>query len=439
LRNRFFFIILATLILSGVGINYVHAYFYKTQRLKLIDRQITESSGILLRSQDFNRAVLNPLAIEETISKVLQGARIGKVFVVRDKQSQIYYQSFNVSLLNADLPTQPEWVTVLTENEYTRVRNIPLEKSGLTLQVGLVLDRNFLDWEIVDLRLINYVMGVVISIFLASVILTLILLSPLRLLIVHLKEATSNLINLKDVRPLPSRLTDYTSGFWSKSDEFSSLLSAVQKLIDRINLNYKLTRSWTFQMAHELKTPLAIIRAETQAKAKSGALPQQYASSIVEEVDHMSETINQFLHALRMSSVVKTVASRLDKLGENRLRIQLKSDFSVFANPIHIDQLIANLVTNSIKFSPRSESVELILDGRSLTVRDHGGGIPVEVRERLGQPFNVGSTENSEAVGNGLGLAWVATVAKLYDWDLKIQSGPNGSEVRINFPAQGDA
>ncbi len=451
MRNRFFFIILATLIFAAVGINFVHAYFFKTQRMKLIDRQISESSSILLSSDQFLSSVRDMRSIEDTISKVLQGTRIGKVFVVRDHDSKILYQSFNVGLLKAELPIQPEWVTVETATEYTRLRNIPLPKGGkYILQVGQVLDRNFLDWEIVDLRLINYVSGIVISVFLASVLLTLVLLSPLRLLIGHLGEATSNLVNLKDVRPLPVGLTRYTHGFWARSDEFSSLLSTVQKLIDRINLNYKLTRSWTFQMAHELKTPLSIVRAETQANSKSGKIPSEFAKSVIEEVDHMSEIIGQFLdwaelensvpqkdlHALRMKSVVKAVATRLEKIGEGRIHLNLASDFSVFANPIHLDQLIANLVTNAIKFSPSPTPVELILSDHTFTVRDRGPGIPREVRERLGQPFNVGASESSAASGNGLGLAWVATVAKLYDWRLEVQTSGEGAEIRIHFPRE---
>lgn len=450
LRNRFFFIILATLILAAVGINLVHVYFFKSQRLKLIDRQIAESSSILLDSEEFNSSVENTALIEEIISNVLKGARIGKAFVLRDLNGKIVYQSFNVGLLNTELPIQPEWVAVETETEYIRVRNVPLPNKNLILQVGLVLDRNFLNWEILDDRVINYVIGIVVTLFISSVLITLVLLSPLRLLIGHLKEATSNLVNLKDVRPLPTRLTRYTNGFWAKSDEFSGLLSTVQKLIDRINMNYKLTRSWTLQMAHELKTPLAIIRAETEANKKEKLLPEKYAQSIIDEVLQMSEIISQFLewaelessqqqkdlHALRMKSVVKTVATRLEKISPGRIQLQLDSDFSVFANPIHLDQLIANLVTNALKFSPTTEKVELILSNHQLTVKDYGPGVPQEVRERIGAPFNVGTHDVKGLTGNGLGLAWIFTVAKLYQWKLDIRSVASGTEAIVQFPQE---
>lgn len=451
MRNRFFFIILTTLILSAVGINFVHVNFFKSQRLKLIDKQIAESSELLINSEEFEKSVRNPVLVEESISKVLKGARIGKVFIIRDRNSKILFQSFNVGLLEVEVPLQPEWVAVQTKDEYVRVRNTPLTADGnLVLQVGLVLDRNFLNWEIVDIRLVNYIAGIVLSLFLASVLLTLILLSPLRLLITHLQDATSKLVNMRDVRPLPSRLLKYTEGFWAHSDEFSSLLSTVQKLIDRINSNYKLTRSWTLQMAHELKTPLAIARVETETHLKAGAIPQKYSQDILLEIKHMAEIISQFLewaelensqvpkdlHSLRIKSAVLNVVSRLEKMTPHRMRLNLNSDFTVFSNPSHLDQLITNIVTNAIKFSTGSAQVDVGLYENRLVVRDYGKGIPPEVKERLGQPFNLGSQELGEKTGNGLGLAWILAVVKLYGWDFDLISDHNGTQAIVKFPLE---
>ena len=65
MRNRFFFIILAALILAAVGINWVHVHFFESQRRKLIDRQISEASATLLASDDFLGSVSTPAAVEE--------------------------------------------------------------------------------------------------------------------------------------------------------------------------------------------------------------------------------------------------------------------------------------------------------------------------------------------------------------------------------------
>lgn len=450
MRNRFFVIILISLIVSAIGINLVHVKFFKNQRLKLIDRQIAESSSALLDSAEFLRDVNTPKRLDDTISKVLQGARIGKVFILRRADGKILYESFNVALLRAELPLRPEWVAVETENEYTRVRNVPLAGGGLILQVGLVLDRNFLNWEIIDRRVVNYVTGIVLALFLASALMTWLLLSPLRLLIEHLRFTTSTMENLKDVGPLPAPLRTYRGSFWNRADEFSGLLSTVQKLMERINFNNKLTRSWTFQMAHELKTPLAIIRAETQHQHQDLKVSPEFSRLVTGEVDHMTEIISQFLdwaelenmpyqrdlHALRLRTAVAEVAARLEKVYPGRLILKMEMDFSVFANPVHLEQMIQNLMGNALKYSFTASVVEVLVSHNSLRIRDVGPGIPKAVRDRLGQPFNVGPRINGTRTGSGLGLAWVMTVAKLYQWPFELHETSAGTEVVVRFPVE---
>lgn len=448
LRNRFFFIILSSLIVAAVLINLVHAYFFKYQKMRLIDRQIAEISELLLKSDEFLGALDHATAVDESITKALRGLRIGKVFVIQDANGRIVYQSFNVGHLEATLPIEPEWVTVETETEYVRLRNIKVGYDGHILQVGLVLDLNFLNWEIIDDRLLLYVVGIVVALFLVSVFLTLVLLAPLRQLISYLNEATSNLTNLKNVRSLPKKLTKFTDGHWAKSDEFSNLLSTVQQLIRRINLNYKLTRSWTLQMAHELKTPLAVIRAEAERQKKNGKVPQEFADEVIQEVGRMSDTVNQFLdwaelentqlardlHALRMGSVMNGVVERLNKLQPGRLKLKVEEDFSFLANPIHVEQLASNLVTNSMKFSPKDQAVELHISKYQLLVKDFGPGLPSSVIERMGEPFNVGTHTQDGATGTGLGLAWVSTVAKLYQWNFQIRREGSATVATVDFP-----
>lgn len=435
------------MILSAIAINVVHSTFFKSQRLKLIDRQIAESSQTLLLSDEFQKNHSLPSTeLDDVISKVLGGSRIGKLFILRDPDGKILFQSFNFGLLNIDIPRSPEWVTVETDDQYIRVRNWPLpENEKVILQVGLVLDRNFLNWKIIDNRVIYYVISIVLLLFALAALLTLFLLSPLRNLISHLNHATSNLTYQKNVDPLPVKLSQFKKGAWARSDEFASLLDSVQKLINRINLNYRLTRFWTSQMAHGLKTPLAILRAETESREKNAALPSEYARDVYKEISQMTGIIDQFLdwaelenslvqkdlHALRMKSVVQGVVARLDKLNPGRIQLNLGSDFAVLANPVHLDQVITNLITNALKFSPIGKPIEVSIANHSLEVRDYGPGIPQEVLERIGEPFNIGTSQES---GNGLGLAMVTTVVKLYQWDFKVLRLNLGTQATVRFP-----
>lgn len=450
LRYRFFFVILTSLILAAIAINVVHANFFRAQRINLIDRQIAESSAQLLQSTEFQKNLKkSSQAIDEVISKVLQGSRIGKLFILRDNEGHIHFQSFNFGLLKIEIPVSPEWVTVETENEYVRVRNVKMtNEKNVTLQVGLVLDRNFINWKIIDGRVIYYVISIVLFLFVTAAFLTLFLLSPLRRLILHLNEATSNLTYQKSIEPLPGRLDQFRKGLWATGDEFASLLHSVHKLIDRINLNYKLTRFWTSQMAHGLKTPLAILRAHTESKDRAGQLPSEFSKGVYKEITQMTGIIDQFLdwaelensliqknlHALRIKTVAQGVAARLEKLNPGRLKLDFQSDFAVVANPVHLDQVITNLVTNALKFSPPDKPVKLIVSENTFSVDDCGPGLPAEVRERLGEPFNIGTGFDEAKSGNGLGLAMVATVAKLYQWEFSISSYSSGTKASVEFP-----
>lgn len=420
---------------------FVTVYFFENQRLALIDHHITQSAEALLATPNFVDTLKRPEGISEMISKVLKGRRIGHVFLLKGPNGETLYKSVNAALIDAELPITPEWNGVDTEGEYVRYRNVRWPGTDWTFQVAYVVNRGFIDWQLFDHRVVAFIAGIIGVLFCISVVLTLLLLSPLRLLVRHLDLATGNLINLRDVEPLPKKLM---AQGWAASDEFSTLISTVNKLIDRINLNYKLTRSWTLQMAHELKTPLAILRAETEGQRRAGAIPLAYSRDVIHEIETMTDTISRFLdwaelessqvrddlHAIHLHQALEAAANRLEKIAPKRIEMQIDSRFQVIANPMHVDQLVTNLLTNAIKYSPSTEPVQVRLSGRSLTVRDFGPGIPSEVRERIGQPFNVGPNK----AGNGLGLAWVSTVSKLYEWGLDVRSDTGGTEATVRFP-----
>jgi signal transduction histidine kinase len=262
---------------------------------------------------------------------------------------------------------------------------------------------------------------------------------------------------MKKVPPLPKNILRSADGYWTEADEFSSLVMTSKKLIDRINLNYKLTHAWTMQMAHELKTPLAIMRVEIERQTKAAQWTEGASRELIQEISQMSAIISQFLdwaelesaqepkdlHALRLQAVVREVVARLDKISPGRLRLRISpemgSDFSVFAKPIHVDQILTNLITNALKFSPETAPVEILIEKNCLKVKDLGAGIPAEVLERQGQPFNIGVNVAADIFGksgNGLGLAWVSTVAKLYRWDFELRTSPQGTEAVLCFPLE---
>jgi signal transduction histidine kinase len=106
----------------------------------------------------------------------------------------------------------------------------------------------------------------------------------------------------------------------------------------------------------------------------------------------------------------------------------------VISNPQHLQQLISNLLTNALNYSPEDSLVTIESFDNKLTISDQGKGIPQEILERIGQPFNFGPQyKQLKYKRTGLGLAWINTITKLYNWNLDIQSGPTGTVIVIKF------
>ena len=99
-------------------------------------------------------------------------------------------------------------------------------------------------------------------------------------------------------------------------------------------------------------------------------------------------------------------------------------------NPIHLDQLLTNLISNALKYSPSTEKVWVKVEGNLVSVEDRGQGIPQSVLEKLGQPFNFQRQEGIK--GSGLGLAWVNTICKKYGWTLRITRDSGTTRVQVS-------
>ena len=182
MRNRFFLIIFLTIILAAVSFNGVTTYFFRNERIHLIDYQIQRVADTLMHSEDFKNNLSMPSEqLDHVITDILGPGRIGKVYILRDLSGTIIYESFNVALLQTPLPIDPPWLTVGARDQYVRIFNAHVSNDRI-LQVGMVLDNNFVNWRIFDARTLGLIFLLVIGLFGISAALTLVLMSPIRIL-----------------------------------------------------------------------------------------------------------------------------------------------------------------------------------------------------------------------------------------------------------------
>ena len=217
-------------------------------------------------------------------------------------------------------------------------------------------------------------------------------------------------------------------------------------------------------MSHELRTPLnAIIGfSEVMTQEMFGPVGSprylDYARVINESGGHLLELINGILDMSKIEAgkfelceeifdldEVATQAVRFVKLQSDRKGVALKTTIapdakSMFADKRGVKQILVNLVTNGVKFTPRGGEVRVVAtrDARGLviTVSDTGVGIGAADLKRLGQPFEQVEGEHVRSQeGTGLGLALVKALATLHGGEVRLDSMlGEGTAVTVTLP-----
>jgi cell cycle sensor histidine kinase DivJ len=240
-----------------------------------------------------------------------------------------------------------------------------------------------------------------------------------------------------------------------------------RELIEARDLSEEANRAksrFLANMSHELRTPLnAIIGfSEVMSHEMFGALggPRylEYSRLIHESGNHLLELINGVLDMSKIEAgkfelseevfdlgAVAEAAVRFVKLPAERTGVALKTAVSreaafIFADKRAIKQILVNLLSNGVKFTPRGGEIciRASLDARGIeiAVADSGVGIPEKDLVRLGQPFEqVEGQHTRKKEGTGLGLSLVKALAAMHGGEATIESTLGvGTTVRVRLP-----
>ena len=433
----------------GIALSISFSYYLNDTRLELIDHQLRASAVALVNSELADIKKIKFKESERLIAEELGTPGISKFFIIRDVRGEIIFKSIRATLMDINPPTYPQFYTYKNRGQTIRILNLYLPtKSNRSLQLGAILDPTLFDWDFISKKISIYLAMILIPILILAIILTNYLLRPLKQMAYHLQIATDDLQNLMPVPSLPKTLTMYTKKSYLNKDEFSNLVENTNLLLERININYKITKPWTYQLAHEIKTPLSILQFDVESLNDTKRNTPSIINSMNEQIGNISKTVSQFLEwasventqqknnlfAIRIRSTIEEQIRNLERIYPGRIDYLLKEDFTVISNPQHFQQLIINLLTNALNYSPENSHVIIESFDNTLKVTDHGGGIPKEVLQRIGQPFNCGpQILQIKHKQSGLGLAWINTLSKLYNWDLDIHSGDSGTVITIKF------
>lgn len=223
-------------------------------------------------------------------------------------------------------------------------------------------------------------------------------------------------------------------------------------------------------MSHELRTPLnAVIGFSEMMQGEifgpvGDARYRDYTRLIHDAGEHLLELINDILDMSKIEAgkfeierlrldAREIVGDCLSLMQEHAsaARVDLSGDLPagplwVMADRRALKQILLNLVSNAVKFTPAGGSVTVSLDARAqlqgdepvwrIVVRDTGIGIPPEAIKRLGSPFvQIRDSADRAHKGTGLGLALVRALAEMHDGALHIESAPGtGTTVTVKLP-----
>ncbi len=211
-------------------------------------------------------------------------------------------------------------------------------------------------------------------------------------------------------------------------------------------------RRFVAAASHELRTPVAIVRASAEILDREGLVStdgQPFVTDIVSETDRMGRLVGDMLalasaeagavsverHPVDLVSWIQDLARRADSMAGTHgltIRTDLPSASSVVveADEDRLTQVLLILVDNAIEHSPSGGTITLGLTlqgGRaSISVSDQGPGVPVADRERIFEPFARLPGARRSASGSGLGLAIARQLVGRHDGELVAEDAPGG-------------
>ncbi len=227
--------------------------------------------------------------------------------------------------------------------------------------------------------------------------------------------------------------------------EIRPLVDAVNNALDRLDVGFVEQRRFTANAAHELRTPVAVLRARVDT-----LVDRAIAEPILNDVDRIARLIDQLLAVSRLdsrlpvvsqatdlASVAADVVARLAPLAvAARKEIALEAPdgpVMVWSNGEMLAAAIRNLAENALRFTPVGQATEIVVTtGPAIEVHDGGPGVAIEDRGRLFERFWRGGDRRG---GAGLGLAIVREIATQLDGTVEVGTSRLGGAVfRLRLP-----
>jgi signal transduction histidine kinase len=246
-----------------------------------------------------------------------------------------------------------------------------------------------------------------------------------------------------------------------RGDEFDQVAEVINDMLDRITRLMDGVRQVSNSIAHDLRTPITRARTRLEDAAIHAETPDDLRAAIERATVDLDGIVGVFQALLRISEIeagsrrssfarielspmLAEVVELYGAVAEEHdiaLVAETPAELPAYGDKALIQQAVANLLDNAVKFSPPGKTVRLDASaGRAvvITVSDQGPGIPESERDKATARFYRGETARSTP-GSGLGLSLVLAVAQLHGGELRLEDNAPGLRAVLVLPIPEEA
>lgn len=240
------------------------------------------------------------------------------------------------------------------------------------------------------------------------------------------------------------------------NDELAGLSRTFNRMADSLEQAEQSRKALTADIAHELRTPLAVQRANLEAMQDGIYPPSKENLDTILEQNTLLTRLVEDLNTLALADsgklelvcavtdfeelvnrVLERFRSQAELAGIQIMRLPGspgKEIHSMFIDALRVEQIIGNLLSNAIRYTENNGSIEVSLETRQdkavLTVHDSGEGIPEEALPHVFERFyRADHSRSRSSGGSGLGLAIARKLAEAHSGDLQAENHPSGGAL----------
>lgn len=247
-----------------------------------------------------------------------------------------------------------------------------------------------------------------------------------------------------DLKPIPPETV---------APDLQPLVGSMNRLFTRIEDAIRQERRFTADAAHELRTPIAAVRAQWDAAclARTEQDRSRAADGVRRSLERLDRLAAQMLAMARADTAASLAARPVDwhevvaqavddtlpliEARDTRLEVEWPATpvepLPLAGDPDLVAMLLRNLLDNAVRYGPVGADVRIRLDADRVVVEDRGPGITDAHRDRLGERFY--RPEGSSAPGTGLGVSIALRVAALHGLALSFQARDDGPGLRVTL------